>query len=177
MLHPISADAATLLGINVFLWIVSLILGKTWPVDFIWSGWPPVQCLIILWRGGGDGGICARQQFVCVLVALWGYRLTHNFVIRGGIGHEDWRYTDMRTQFGKHFWWVSLFSVFIGRELPAPQHFEEKISRLSSLADGARFESRTRQRQYSSLQPACHSTAQCQTRRPFRRQSTAPHWA
>jgi steroid 5-alpha reductase family enzyme len=51
--------------------------------------------------------------FICV----WGFRLTYNFVSRGGIGHEDWRYTNMRQQFGAHFWWISLFSVFIGQTI------------------------------------------------------------
>ena len=41
------------------------------------------------------------------LVATWGLRLTYNFVSRGGVGHEDWRYTDMRAQFGGYFWIVS----------------------------------------------------------------------
>ena len=64
-----------------------------------------------------SSGLCHRQLITCVLVALWGYRLTHNFVARGGIGHEDWRYADMRRQFGAHFWWISLFSVFLGQTL------------------------------------------------------------
>ena len=28
-------------------------------------------------------------------------------------GHDDWRYTDQRAEFGKHNWWISLFTVFI----------------------------------------------------------------
>lgn len=114
-------DAAILGGINVTFWIVSLFLGKTWPVDFIWSGWPPLQCLLIIARSSAssslDAGLCHRQIIGCVLVATWGYRLTHNFVARGGVGHEDWRYTDMRVKFGGHFWWISLFSVFIGQTI------------------------------------------------------------
>ena len=39
-MEDIISDAAGLLGLNVFLWLVSLYLGKTWPVDFIWSCWP-----------------------------------------------------------------------------------------------------------------------------------------
>jgi len=54
---------------------------------------------------------------VFCLVCVWGFRLTNNFYARGGIGHEDWRYTDMREKFGKNFWWVSLFSVFLGQTI------------------------------------------------------------
>jgi steroid 5-alpha reductase family enzyme len=110
-------DAATLGSINIFLWLISLPIGKTWPVDFIWSCWPPLMCATIIVRSGSSNqnGDCHRMLIVCTLTVIWGYRLTHNFVSRGGIGHEDWRYTNMRAQFGSHFWWISLFSVFLGQ--------------------------------------------------------------
>lgn len=113
--HGLLADAMTLLCINVALWLLSLRLGKTWPVDFIWSTWPPLMCALIILREPGSD--LSRQLGVCALVVLWGGRLTLNFVSRGGIGHEDWRYTAMRSQFGAHFWWVSLFSVFLGQSV------------------------------------------------------------
>jgi len=56
-------------------------------------------------------------MMVLCLVCVWGFRLTHNFVARGGIGHEDWRYADMRVQCGKLFWLVSLVSVFLGQSV------------------------------------------------------------
>ena len=108
------SDGRMLLGINLAMWLVSLLLGKTWPVDFIWSLWPLLQCALISSR---TPGISERQLCVGILVALWGVRLTLNFVRRGGIGHEDWRYTAMRHQFGAHFWWVSIFSVFLGQSV------------------------------------------------------------
>lgn len=114
--HGLSADATTLLSINVVLWLLSLRLRKTWPVDFIWSTWPLLMCAQIICREP-EQGRRTRQLVICLLVALWGGRLTLNFVLRGGIGHEDWRYTAMRSQFGAHFWWVSLFSVFLGQSV------------------------------------------------------------
>ncbi len=113
-LAGVATDACWLLSINVLLWLVSLRLGKTWPVDFVWSGWPPLQCALIIIRAP-HGGLLARRMLTCALVSVWGARLTTNFVSRGGIGHEDWRYTDMRHQFGRDFWWMSLFSVFLGQ--------------------------------------------------------------
>ena len=98
------------------LWLTSLGLAKTCPVDFIWSSWPLLQCARIILRAS-ERGVGARQACICALIALWGTRLTLNFVLRGGVGHEDWRYTAMRSQFGAHFWWVSLFSVFIGQSV------------------------------------------------------------
>ena len=112
--HGLEQDAITLGGINLAFWLASLGLGKTWPVDFIWSCFPPLLCLLIIVREP-DTGVCERRIVGCTLVATWGFRLTHNFVSRGGVGHEDWRYSDMRRTFGRHFWWASLFSVFLGQ--------------------------------------------------------------
>ena len=38
--NSIAFDAAVLISVNVVLWLASLWLRKTWPVDFIWSNWP-----------------------------------------------------------------------------------------------------------------------------------------
>ena len=114
----LAIDAGALAGVNILLWLVSLPLGKVWPVDFIWSSWPLVQCIIILARAfpqWQSGEAEVRRLLTCVLVAVWGWRLTCNFIARGGIGHEDWRYANMRRQLGRHFWWASLFSVFLGQ--------------------------------------------------------------
>ena len=54
-MDPKLTDALTLIGINVLLWLVSLPLGKTWPVDFIWSNWPIYQASMIYARSGTSG--------------------------------------------------------------------------------------------------------------------------
>jgi steroid 5-alpha reductase family enzyme len=84
-------------------------------VDFIWSNFPIFQAAMIYSRS--PSGDKDRQIATLCIICVWGFRLTHNFYARGGIGHEDWRYTDMREQFGKHFWWISLFSVFLGQTI------------------------------------------------------------
>ena len=116
-MDPTAMDALTLVGINILLWLISLPLGKTWPVDLIWSNWPVYQAVAIYVRsrGGGACGTADRQVLTLSLVCGWGFRLTSNFCSRGGIGGEDWRYADMRRKLGGHFWWVSLFAVFLGQ--------------------------------------------------------------
>ena len=109
----------TKLGVG-WLWLASLALGKAWPVDFIWSGYPPCLALALaLQRCAGGGSLLqelpARQWVVLALVWGWGARLTYNFVARGGVGHEDWRYTAQREQFGRHFWLASLVTVFLAQ--------------------------------------------------------------
>jgi steroid 5-alpha reductase family enzyme len=55
-----------------------------------------------------------RAVLVLTLVAVWGVRLTHNF-LRGwqGLEHEDWRYADMRQKTGRAYWLVSLLGIHL----------------------------------------------------------------
>ena len=107
-----------LLATNVALWLCSLALGKVWPVDFIWSLYPIALATALVLDLPDDMRHSNRVSAVVALVAVWGARLTFNFVQRGGIGHEDWRYTAMRRDIGaKHFWWASLFTVFLGQSV------------------------------------------------------------
>jgi steroid 5-alpha reductase family enzyme len=89
-------------------------LDKMWPVDFIWSSWPIVHVFMLASR---SPGFDTHRLIICALTTLWGLRLTFNFIIRGGIGHEDWRYADQRTQMGSTFTFGSLFSVFVGQSM------------------------------------------------------------
>ena len=85
-------------------------------MDFIWSGWPPLHATwLALEHWGSLGSVPLRGWLLLGLVWAWGLRLTANFVWRGGIGHEDWRYTDQRAQYGRHFWWASIVTVFLAQ--------------------------------------------------------------
>ena len=55
-----------------------------------------------------------RVGIVLILVTIWGARLTYNWA-RGwkGLGHEDWRYVDLREQHGRWFWAVSLAGIHL----------------------------------------------------------------
>ena len=69
-----------LVAVNVVLWLASLVIGKAWPVDFIWSSWPIYHAMAL--RPGA--GALGRAEVVVVTIAAWGLRLTGNFVRRGG---------------------------------------------------------------------------------------------
>ncbi|KAL8469917.1 hypothetical protein ACS0TY_032691 [Phlomoides rotata] len=34
-----------------------------------------------------------------------------------GGAREDWRFNDLRKQYGKHWWWVSFFVVYVSQQL------------------------------------------------------------
>ena len=104
-------DAYTALAaVNTALWFLSLLLGKTWPVrgisgglfvlrltqhwwrcvqvDFIWSSWPPAHAAWLVATSTEHATTTTeRNTALLAIVALWGIRLTGNFVRRGGIGH------------------------------------------------------------------------------------------
>ena len=82
--------------------------------DPYWSVAPPVIGLYFV-AGAPGGALPVRQALVFALVALWALRLTWNWA-RGwsGLGHEDWRYVDMRQSSGGLYWpGASLFGIHL----------------------------------------------------------------
>ena len=79
--------------------------------DPYWSSAPLVFALV-WWLGAGTSADTTRAVILIGLVALWGARLTWNF-LRGfsDISHCDWRYRDLEEQHGRLFWPVSFFGI------------------------------------------------------------------
>ena len=74
-----------------------------------------------------------RAFVVLGLVTLWGLRLTWNW-LRGwqGLGHEDWRYTDLQRSSGRAYWLVSFSGIHMA---PTLWVFAGCLSLYPSLAD------------------------------------------
>jgi steroid 5-alpha reductase family enzyme len=67
------------------------------------------------WAGSGDNW---RAVVVTGLVALWGIRLTTNFLTRWrGMRDEDWRYEAFRENTGSAYWVVSFFGFHLAPTL------------------------------------------------------------
>ena len=112
--HPLAmvalADAAATVSVFVF----SRSFNNSSVYDPYWSVAP---ASIALWLALGPGrvdGLTLRQGLVLALVCLYAARLTFNWA-RGwtGLGHEDWRYVDLRRQTGKAYWVVSLVALHL----------------------------------------------------------------
>lgn len=61
-----------------------------------------------------------RSRIVITLTWVWSLRLTHNYFRREKWqwgAREDWRFTNMRGQYGKHWWWISFFSVYFSQQV------------------------------------------------------------
>jgi steroid 5-alpha reductase family enzyme len=123
-LYDILNLVEALISFNVSFWLLSVVVGKSWPVDFIWSTWPFLQLCYLLWDStisctwgwnpmlhcSGTWGWQAALQVAVTFV--WGSRLTLNFVDRGGVKHEKSRYADLRETFGPSYNVVSLLIIF-----------------------------------------------------------------
>lgn len=112
--HPIWvafwADIAATLVIFAF----SLGFRNSSFYDAYWSVAP--LAIALYWAGQPEfaGVNPIRLSVVTFLIALWGGRLTWNW-LRGwqGLGHEDWRYVDLRHKTGAAYWLVSFAGLHL----------------------------------------------------------------
>ena len=64
------------------------------------------------WASSAPTGPGIRAIVVLILVAVWGIRLTANWVARWrGLGDEDFRYAEIRARTGRLYWPASLLSI------------------------------------------------------------------
>jgi steroid 5-alpha reductase family enzyme len=104
----------------VVLWLVSLRIRDVSIVDIFWGLGVAGVVDIAAWLGHSSS---TRTSAVLFLVNLWGLRLAaHIWARHKG---EDHRYSAMREKFGRNWWWLSLFQVFLLQAiliwfLPAP---------------------------------------------------------
>jgi steroid 5-alpha reductase family enzyme len=84
----------------------------------------------------GAAGEAGRQALVIGALGLWGARLTWNF-LRGwtGLGHEDWRYVEIRKKTGGAYWIVSFLGIHL---MPTLLVFGGSVSAYVAIAGRGR---------------------------------------
>ncbi|MFO0589150.1 MAG: DUF1295 domain-containing protein [Polyangiaceae bacterium] len=104
--------AAADLAATVAVFVFSVIFDNTSVYDPYWSVAPLAIAPYLAMRPEASAAPLARKVLVCALVAFWGLRLTYNWA-RGftGLGHEDWRYVDIRNKTGRAYWLASFFGL------------------------------------------------------------------
>lgn len=61
-----------------------------------------------------------RSRIVIFLTWVWSIRLSHNYFRREKWqwgAREDWRFSDLSQQYGKHWWWASFFAVYVSQQV------------------------------------------------------------
>jgi steroid 5-alpha reductase family enzyme len=108
ILIALIADIAATLVIYTF----SRIFQNASFYDAYWSLAPLAIAIYWTLAAVSEDVVLARQAVVLTLVFLWGLRLTYNWARQWqGLGHEDWRYADLRQKSKRWFWLVDLIGI------------------------------------------------------------------
>jgi steroid 5-alpha reductase family enzyme len=104
--HPLTVALWADVAATLVVFAASMVIGNSSLYDPYWSVAPPV--IVIAWTDH----VGARSIVVDLLVLAWAVRLTANWA-RGwrGLGHEDWRYVQIRGQNRAPWWLVSLTGI------------------------------------------------------------------
>lgn len=110
--HPLVTVAVADVAATIVVFVFSRAFDNSSLYDPYWSVAPASIGAWLAFGPGAAGGPTPRQLLVLSLVFLYAGRLTWNWA-RGwtGLGHEDWRYADLRKKTGKAYWVVSFFAL------------------------------------------------------------------
>jgi steroid 5-alpha reductase family enzyme len=99
-----------ILGIMFLLWLISLALKNSSIVDIFWG----MGFVIIAWVTFilTTDGFIPRKLLICIMVTIWGLRLSIHLLVRNWGKPEDYRYQAWRRKAGPTWWWHSYFKVF-----------------------------------------------------------------
>ena len=116
--HPIGVALCADLAGTLAIFAFSVAFRNSSFYDPYWSVAP--LAIALFWAGRPElvGVNPIRLVIVIALVALWGARLTWNW-LRGweGLRHEDWRYRDLQQRTGRLYWLVSLAGIHLAPTL------------------------------------------------------------
>lgn len=112
--QPIVIVGLADLAATIVIFIFSVLTNNSSMYDPYWSVAPVVIALFWLLQPGSDGFANPRHVLIFVLLCLWAMRLTTNWALQWrGLGHEDWRYRDIRKQTGFFYWPVSFLGIHL----------------------------------------------------------------
>ncbi len=97
---------------TIIVFSFSVIFKNSSIYDPYWSVIPPV--IVVYLMNIYPEGNTIRQWIILALVLFWSLRLTLNW-IRGwpGMGHQDWRYTNIAKKTGAFYWPVSFLGIHL----------------------------------------------------------------
>lgn len=109
LLELLAANLAVTAALMLLVWLLSLPLRDVSIVDVFWGlGFAVIAGVTFFLTGAAT----ARKLLVLALTSVWGLRLAAYLAWRKFGTPEDSRYRAMRDALGRHFWLVSLVTVF-----------------------------------------------------------------
>ena len=111
---PILVVGVADLAATIVIFLFSVLVRNSSMYDPYWSVAPVPIALFWLMRPGSNGLANLRHLLIFALVCLWAVRLTANWATQWrGLGHEDWRYRDIKRQVGRFYWPVSFLGIHL----------------------------------------------------------------
>lgn len=114
IISPIIVVGAADIAATIVIFIFSVMARNSSLYDPYWSVAPVPIALFWLMQPGSNGFANLRHVLILVLLCLWALRLTANWASQWrGLGHEDWRYRDIKRQVGRFYWPVSFLGIHL----------------------------------------------------------------
>ena len=111
---PILVVGAADLAATIVIFLFSVMVRNSSMYDPYWSVAPVPIALFWLLQPGSNGFANLRHVLIFALLCLWAIRLTANWASQWrGLGHEDWRYRDIKRQAGRFYWPVSFLGIHL----------------------------------------------------------------
>ncbi|KAL1557126.1 hypothetical protein AAHA92_12651 [Salvia divinorum] len=118
--HPLLlANILFFLNVDLHFWLVGLLQSSHWMIDLYWIVIP-----ILLLHYFATHPLAVfdkwRSRLVVSLTWAWSLRLSHCYFRREKWqwgAREDWRFTDMRRDYGQNWWWISFFAIYISQQV------------------------------------------------------------
>ncbi|KAL6504769.1 hypothetical protein OROHE_023527 [Orobanche hederae] len=118
--HPLLlANILFFLNVNLLFWLVGQLQSSHWMIDLYWTAIP--MLLVHYFAAHPLAKYNAwRSRIIIFLTWVWSVRLTHSYFRREKWqwgAREDWRFIDMRLQYGHSWWWASFFAVYLSQQV------------------------------------------------------------
>ncbi|NTU48157.1 MAG: DUF1295 domain-containing protein [Syntrophobacteraceae bacterium] len=109
-LSILASNLLLVLALMSALWVASLLKKDAGVADIFWG----IGFIVVAWATFyATEGAILRSSLIVVLTTVWGIRLAAHIGVRNLGKPEDRRYQGWRAKYGRSFWWVSLFQVFL----------------------------------------------------------------
>ncbi|CAM8931839.1 unnamed protein product [Rhodiola kirilowii] len=119
--HPLLlANALFFINVNCVFWLIGTLQSNHWMIDPYWTVIPVMLVHFFANHPLASNYNWWRSWIVILMTWVWSLRLSHNYFRREKWqwgAREDWRFADMRLQYGQNWWWISFFTVYLPQQI------------------------------------------------------------